>query len=460
MGPTLVYPPLAENHPHLLKSFPAEATSTTNEPGWTTPKPITPQASAQVPYPLHQSITEEPTQPDIEWDPSLETYLARVERLAKLGETLPQTVPEGFPTVIQSARAWDGADFAGNESAYVYTLTDDDVEEVDQALAIFIKQSNGNPDPEMITPETFLLPNLGKKLIELAEIIHNGQGFYVIRALDPDYFDSSLEKILAYVGITSYLGETKACQDAGGSRLLHIKDRGMAFPGAEMRQAPYSNVGQPFHTDACDLLIMYVNNLAHSGGKFQLASSAQIYNSIASARPDVIHTLSSDTWIFDKFTPHLQPPYEIRPILLPFGEKQKHGPSFFYSRRPLTGSPVAPRTTGIPAMTERQAEALDMVHFTAVGCQLKFEARRGDVVCVNNLAVMHAREGFTDFDDKRHIIRLWLRNKRLEWPKPEIIRPVLDLKYDTRSEWCKRPVWHLDPPTVPERLLARRFTCS
>ena len=26
--------------------------------------------------------------------------------------------------------------------------------------------------------------------------------------------------------------------------LVHIKDRGMAFPGAEMRQAPYSNVGQ------------------------------------------------------------------------------------------------------------------------------------------------------------------------------------------------------------------------
>ncbi|KAM7187469.1 hypothetical protein V8F33_011209 [Rhypophila sp. PSN 637] len=289
---------------------------------------------------------------------------------------------------------------------------------------------------------------------------------------------------------------------------VHIKDRGMAFPGAEMRQAPYSNVGQPFHTDACDLLIMYVNNLAHSGGKFQLASSAQIYNSIASTRPDVIHTLSSDTWIFDKFTPHLQPPYEIRPILLPFGEN--HGPSFFYSRRPLTGSPVAPRTVGIPPMTERQAEALDMVHFTAVKCQLKFEARRGDIICVNNLAVMHAREGFTDFDEgfhseddqkhveekdktqdpsqrdgnkrtpgrtaeqaggkgrklkkeeqgRRHIIRLWLRNKRLEWPKPEIIRPVLDLKYDPRSEWCKRPVWHLDPPTVPERLLARRFTCS
>lgn len=270
------------------------------------------------------------------------------------------------------------------------------------------------------------------------------------------------------------------------------------LPGIPSRFFNRPHPFQPFHTDACDLLVMYVQELAASGGHFKLASSAQIYNDIASTRPDVIHALASDSWVFDKFSPHLQPPYEIRPILLPFGEK--HGPSFFYSRRPLTGSPVAPRTPGVPNMTERQAEALDMVHFTAVKRQLSFTAQRGDVILVNNLAVMHARDAFTDFHpgcedvdselmDRdhlrdytvktatsskrpnstrhageerrgRHIIRLWLRNGRLEWPKPEIIRPVLDLKYDPRSEWCKNPVWHLEPPTLPERLLARRFTCS
>ncbi|KAM7184409.1 Clavaminate synthase-like protein [Naviculisporaceae sp. PSN 640] len=471
MGPTLVYHPPAENLPHLVNRFGAQDTASLTS-GWTSPSQVPAQAPTRFPSP-HPSQTATPT--DIEWDPSLETYLKRVERLAQLGESLPKAVPDGFPTAIHSARAWDGADFENNEAAYVYSLTEQDFEEVDQALKTFIEQSDGNPNPESITPETFILPRLGKKLTELAETIHSGQGFFVLRGLDPDHFDSSLEKILAYVGITSYIGETKACQDAGGSRVLHIKDRGMAFPGAEMRQAPYSNVGQPFHTDACDLLVMYVQELAASGGHFKLASSAQIYNDIAATRPDVIHTLASDSWIFDKFSPHLQPPYEIRPILLPFGEK--HGPSFFYSRRPLTGSPVAPRTPGIPQMTERQAEALDMVHFTAVKRQLSFTAQRGDLIMVNNLAVMHARDAFTDFHPDsgneqsgtekagkrargRHIIRLWLRNNRLEWPKPEIIRPVLDLKYDPRSEWCKNPVWHLEPPTLPERLLARRFTCS
>jgi len=67
-----------------------------------------------------------------------------------------------------------------------------------------------------------------------------------------------------------------------------------------MRQAPYSNVAQPFHTDVCDVLAMYVQELAAEGGHFQLASSGQIYNEIAASRPDVICTLAADDWVFDK----------------------------------------------------------------------------------------------------------------------------------------------------------------
>ena len=61
-----------------------------------------------------------------------------------------------------------------------------------------------------------------------------------------------------------------------------------------------SLIAQPFHTDACDILVMYAQELAAEGGHFKLASSAKIYNDIASTRPDVIHTLAADNWIFDK----------------------------------------------------------------------------------------------------------------------------------------------------------------
>ena len=45
---------------------------------------------------------------------------------------------------------------------------------------------------------------------------------------------------------------------------------------------------------------MYVQEEAAVGGESHLASCAKIYNEIASTRPDVIHTLADQSWIFDK----------------------------------------------------------------------------------------------------------------------------------------------------------------
>jgi hypothetical protein len=57
---------------------------------------------------------------------------------------------------------------------------------------------------------------------------------------------------------------------------------------------------QPFHTDRCDILSMYAYDVAPSGGESLLASNATIYNEIAATRPDIIHTLAKDDWIFDE----------------------------------------------------------------------------------------------------------------------------------------------------------------
>lgn len=46
---------------------------------------------------------------------------------------------------------------------------------------------------------------------------------------------------------------------------------------------------------------MYALDVAAGGGESLLASSGKIYNEIAATRPDVIHTLSDDQWVFDEF---------------------------------------------------------------------------------------------------------------------------------------------------------------
>lgn len=137
MGLTLVYYTPTENLPHLLNKL-SPKTSPLPTPGWTSPRnePSRPLTHLASPHPDKPSARDTTT--DIEWDPSLETYLNRVERLAQSREDLPRTVPDGFPTTIRSARVWDGVDFERNESGYVYTLTTEDLEEIDQALKMFI----------------------------------------------------------------------------------------------------------------------------------------------------------------------------------------------------------------------------------------------------------------------------------------------------------------------------------
>lgn len=242
-----------------------------------------------------------------------------------------------------------------------------------------------------------------------------------------------------------------------------MKDLGLLIPDSSLRQSPYASNPQPFHNDVCDILAMYYQSTALSGGESQLASSAKVYNEIAANRPDVIRTLAKDDWIFDK---HQTPAYwNTRALLFNFDKK---GPGFCFSRRPITGSPTSPRSPGVPSMTEVQAEAIDMVHFTAVKHQLSMRLQAGDIQLINNLAIQHARAGFRDgytengVEMKRHVMRLWLRNEELAWSTPEGLARTWREKYgdENVSERRKLAKWNIEPGASRERVLWRSDSCS
>ena len=111
-------------------------------------------------------------------------------------------------------------------------------------------------------------------------------------------------------------------------------------------------------------------------------------------------------------------------------------------------------------MSEIQAEAIDMVHFTAMEHKLTVRLQRGDMLLINNLAVQHARSAFVDKPfQRRHIIRLWLRNEKLAWPTPEGLRKTWFEKYGA-SERRKIANWNIDPGAPRERVLFRSDSCS
>ncbi|EAA33368.2 Clavaminate synthase-like protein [Neurospora crassa] len=413
-----------------------------------------------------QKDTNPIVRPEIDWIPSYKVFKERVQRLAALNLNRPTTLPAGWPAKITSERVWSGSDFK-SEDDYVVKLSQEDILEIESALGFFKTLDLG---PDDVSKNNFPLLNLGPKLEEVSDIIHNGRGFVVLRGLNPDKY-SSTDNILLYLGVTSYIAETRGMQDFDGRMILHIqavrKESDVAQHGS-MPNSPYVNRAQPFHTDLCDVLSLYALGVAKYGGESFLASSATIYNEIARLRPDVIHVLARDDWPFDEFYKNQ---YHMRPLLYNFssvdGRKEhEHGPGFQFSRRPLTGAHFSPHHPLVPAMSEVQAEALDMVYFLAKEHALAIQLQKGDMQIFNNFAMLHARSSFVDEGEhhKRHMLRLWLRNEQKMWRSDsEGLDKVGREVYEWDKEEWRREVgtkWDIEQSPPELRVDFKRASCA
>jgi hypothetical protein len=155
--------------------------------------------------------------------------------------------------------------------------------------------------------------------------------------------------------------------------------------------------------------------------------------------------------------------WRSRAILFP---EPTHGPFFCFSRQKITGSEFYPLSPTLPAMSESQAEALDLVHWVAEKHGLVMRLDPGDVLLYNNLALLHGRNAFTDSNagntmkGRRHILRLWVRNEGRAWKTPEGLVPDWHSVYGD-SERRARAHWRIRPEdTDKDRVIGHKATCS
>ncbi|PSN59647.1 Clavaminate synthase-like protein, partial [Corynespora cassiicola Philippines] len=350
--------------------------------------------------------------PSINFEPNRVDYENRTRRILE-NKRLDTSLPDGFPGEIVGDRVWDGRTIGGVE-ALIIALRGDDIEEIESALRYF-KDLPGPNGPEQLEKDLFPLPNLGAKLESISQDLHHGRGLTILRGLQPERYTAE-ENILLFAGLASYLGEQRGCQDRYGNMLTHLVDMGFKFGKCSKRTPTFTGGSLPYHNDVCDILCMYIQDCAANGGESTLASSATVYNKIAATRPDVIKTLAAPVWIYDKDkTPAV---WHARPILF---REPNHGPFFCFSRQKITGSEHYPLSPTLPAMSEEEAEALDMVHYIAEDHGLTMSLRPGDMLFYNNLAVLHGRNAFTNNETgthRRHILRLWVRNEEHAWQTP------------------------------------------
>ncbi|KAI0394006.1 Clavaminate synthase-like protein [Xylariaceae sp. FL0594] len=355
-------------------------------------------------------------------------------------------LPRGYPSRINHPFAWTGADFVG-EASYVYRLTLVDKMELHQAKDHFKAQEL---DGNLVSQENFPLPTLGVKLRAISVDIHSGKGFHVIRGLDPD--DYSVEDLtIIWLGVQSYIADQFGRQDDRGNMLVHI----VADNSTETKLGHHrhSTSAISFHNEeAGDVVSWLTRSTSKTGGRCILAPVYTIYNILAAHRPDVIRTLTKSDW------PVALPRFHCRPLM--FYHEGRLMMNF--GRTPLLGSAAHPRPSHLPQLSERQREALDLVEAIAQAVQVEIQTRSGDMHLINNLTVLHRREGFVDGalpGEKRHLVRMRLRRSSprqdesqsqgqdqdqddgCPWPIPEPLRQEWSDAFDEQGP----KAWHLEP---------------
>ena len=118
-----------------------------------------------------------------------------------------------------------------------------------------------------------------------------------------------------------------------------------------------------------------------------------------------------------------------------------------FGRTPLLGSASHPRPSGLPSLTPIQQEALDAIEAIGQATQLEMLTEPGDIHFINNLAVLHRREGFVNGNEaskKRHLVRMRLQDTERGWSIPAELRG----EWDRAFAPGKPKMWHLQ--SMPE----------
>ncbi|KAF3927100.1 hypothetical protein AA313_de0207004 [Arthrobotrys entomopaga] len=370
---------------------------------------------------------------------------------------------------------WDSETFPKDDSHKLY-LSKAEVAEINTALKFV--QDLSIP-PSSISKTNFSLPTLGPRLEAACHSVHFGLGISIIIGIPSETYTHE-ENVLVFLGLSSYFGENRGRQRDDGARLVHIFHA--LSQGYKDNPTPiFNNNTQVFHSDfVSDILSMYCINPASSGGANSFASIPRIYNHLAQHNPEIIHTLAAPDWVFDTYG--YNPPWHTRPLLFysppedqdrdvamliddgdeedgdsdedDYGgertprasvlnlnsedtetqtEKEeelvgngtpKSGriiASFSPYRLSITHKPN--RKIQLPTITPRQQLAVEEIETLAKKYSITELLPAGSIVFVNNLAVLHNRNEFTEDPDKppekmRHLMRMLLRNEELAWTTP------------------------------------------
>ncbi|KAK4114827.1 Clavaminate synthase-like protein [Canariomyces notabilis] len=318
--------------------------------------------------------------------------------------------------------AWAPHDFSSPEEAqtkpsYVIDIGERGVAEVEEALGA-IKERGF--DGDAITRDNFPLPQLEAQLAQVCLDVHRGRGFSIVRGLDPQKYTAE-DNVAIFLGIANYIGEQKGAQDKKGTMLTHVTQSKVWTTPPELRHGIHTTSGLTWHCDmGTDVLALHVRSLAEAGGNTYVASSWTIYKELAASYPEVLEALCHANWPIQ--VSGNPPRHVVAPLL--HVTKDKIIISVDPGRLGLHPATAKTGRDHVPDLSPLQLEALQVLSDLASKHRLRLDIKPGDIVFINNLSLLHARDPYVDAKrgPGRHLVRLWLRNPALAWHIPKLMR--------------------------------------
>ncbi|KAK4128015.1 Clavaminate synthase-like protein [Parathielavia appendiculata] len=173
-----------------------------------------------------------------------------------------------------------------------------------------------------------------------------------------------------------------------------------------MRHGIHTTTGLAWHCDmGIDPLALHVRSLAATGGSIFVASSWTIYKELVAVYAEVLNALRVPSWPIQMSGD--PPRYIVAPLL-------------HISRDKIIIS-VDPERLGLhPATAKTGLRGPRTSLELGVQYRHRLDTREGDMVFINNFALLHDRDSYVDLKYGRHFVRLWHRNPELAWYLPRI----------------------------------------
>lgn len=332
---------------------------------------------------------------------------------------------EVITEVIGGPGVWTGSELQ-DDPTWIMDLDDDDIAEIDAALAAVKASGLSIPFPASAFP----LPAFARKIDDIVDRVVNGKGLTLVRGLPLErYGEADCE--LIYWGIGIHIG-TPVSQNSRGHVLGHVRDEGRVLSDPNAR--PYQTASKmDFHCDLLpvDILGLFCMHPAKSGGESYIVSAQTVHNVIRDERPDYLEALYQPMnldWHGEE--PEGAQPWYTSPM---YSAKDGKISSRITSRRFIHS---VTRHGENLAASRLQLEAIDFVQEVAQRPEFRlsmtFEA--GDMQFLNNFTTLHGRSGFEDHDEperKRHLLRMWIA---LDEARRRPLASLLDERYG----WVER----------------------